>query len=83
MNIILWIVFGGVAGWIASKVMKSDANQGAIGDIVLGIVGAIAGGFIMSFFGEPGVTGFNLYSLVVAVVGAIAVIFVGRMLFKK
>ena len=83
MGILLWIVLGGLAGWIASMVMKSNANQGVIGDVVLGIVGAIAGGFLMSLFNQPGVTGFNLYSLVVAVIGAIVVIYVGRMIFSK
>ncbi|MBI3341718.1 GlsB/YeaQ/YmgE family stress response membrane protein [Candidatus Curtissbacteria bacterium] len=83
MNILLWVILGGLAGWIASIAMKTNASQGMVGDIVLGIVGAIAGGFIMSMLGQPGVTGFNLYSLIVAVIGAIVVIFVGRMLFFR
>ena len=78
MNIILWVVFGAIVGWIASLVMKS--NQGLLMDIVMGIVGAVVGGFLMSLFGQPGVTGFNLYSFLVAVVGAIVVIWAGRML---
>lgn len=80
MNIILWIVFGAVAGWIASMVMKTDGNQGTLKDIIMGIIGAIVGGYLMGFVGQPGVTGFNVYSLVVSVVGAIVVIAIGRMI---
>lgn len=80
MGIILWIIFGALAGWIASLIMKTDANQGMFMDILLGVIGAVVGGFVMNLFGQAGVTGFNLYSLVVAVVGAILVIAVGRMI---
>lgn len=80
MSIILWIVLGGLAGWIASLIIKS--NQGVLADIVLGVLGAIAGGFIMSFFGAPGVTGFNAYSIIVAVLGAVVLIWLGRLLFR-
>lgn len=83
LGIILWIIFGALAGWIASMIMKTDANQGTMMDIVMGIVGAIVGGFIMEFFGQPGVTGFNLYSLIVAVIGACVAIYIGRMLKGK
>jgi len=61
---------GGVAGWIASLFMGTDASQGIFLNIVVGIVGAMVGGFLFSFFGAAGVTGFNLYSLLVSVVGA-------------
>ncbi len=80
MGIILWIIFGALAGWVASMVMKTDHNQGTMMDIVLGIVGAVVGGFLMNLVGQSGVTGFNLYSFGVAVVGAIVVIYVGRMM---
>lgn len=80
MNIILWIVLGAIAGWIADLIMKS--THGLIEDVVLGVVGAFVGGFILNFFGQSGVTGFNLYSIVVAVVGAVALIFVGRLLHR-
>ena len=80
MNIILWIVFGAVAGWIASLMMRSNASQGPLMDIVLGVIGAVVGGYIMNLFGQAGVTGFNLYSLIVAVIGAVAVIAAGRMI---
>lgn len=80
MNLIIWLIFGALAGWIASMVMKTDASQGTLFDIVLGIVGSIVGGYLMQFFGQPGVTGFNVYSLIVAVVGASVLIFLGRLL---
>jgi len=80
MGIILWIIFGGIAGWIASVIMKTNSSQGTMIDIVLGIVGAVVGGFLMGLIGQSGVNGFNLYSLGVAVVGAIVVIFIGRKL---
>jgi uncharacterized membrane protein YeaQ/YmgE (transglycosylase-associated protein family) len=80
MNIILWLILGALSGWIASLLMKTDTNQNTLMDIVLGIVGAFVGGFIMNMFGESGVTGFNIYSLIVSVVGAVVVIFAGRML---
>jgi len=76
MDIVLWIVFGVLAGWIASVMMKS--GHSLLEDIILGIIGAIVGGFIMNSIGQPGVTGFNFYSLLVAVIGAIAVIAIGR-----
>lgn len=75
MNILLWIVFGALAGWIASMIAGTNAEQGAIGNIIVGIVGAFVGGFIMSIFGESGVTGFSLYSLFVAIGGAVLVLF--------
>jgi len=80
MNIILWIVFGAIAGWIADLI--TEGSHGLLEDIILGIVGAFVGGFVMSFFGASGVTGFNIYSFVVAVVGAVILISIGRMVHK-
>lgn len=80
MGVFLWIIFGAIAGWIASMVMKTDSSQGTFMDIVLGVIGAIVGGFVMSLMGQPGISGFNPYSLGVAIVGAIIVIYIGRML---
>lgn len=71
MGIILWLIFGALAGWIASKIMNTDEQQGAVANIVVGIVGAMIGGFVFSTLGGQSVTGFNIYSLVVAVVGAV------------
>lgn len=83
MGIVLWIVFGAIAGWIASVIMKTDSNQSTINDIILGVIGAIVGGFLMGMVGQTGITGFNLYSLFVAVIGAVVVIYVGRMLRNR
>jgi len=74
MGFILWIVFGALVGWIASLVMKTDAEQGPLLNIVVGIVGAVLGGWIMVTFGQAPTTGFNLYSFVVALLGAIVLI---------
>ncbi len=71
MNIIVWIVFGALAGWVASMIMGTNARQGLFMNIVVGIVGAMVGGFVMNFFGEPGVTSFDIRSFVVAVVGSV------------
>ncbi len=78
MNILLWIVLGGLAGWIASIIMKRNEQQGLLGDILLGIIGAIVGGFVVSLLGGEGITGFNLYSLVIAIIGAIGLIWAAR-----
>src|ERR671922_1922490 len=69
MNIILWIIFGAIAGWIASIIMGRNAQMGALANIVVGIVGALIGGFLMNALGAPGVTGFNFYSVLVAIGG--------------
>jgi len=74
MNIIAWIIFGAIAGWIASMIMKTDAEQGAIANIVVGILGAVVGGFLMQVIGGSGVTGFNLKSFLVAIVGAVVLL---------
>jgi uncharacterized membrane protein YeaQ/YmgE (transglycosylase-associated protein family) len=73
MSIIGWIVLGLIAGFIASKIVNKR-GEGFFLDIALGIVGAIVGGWLFSLFGAAGVTGFNLYSMFVAVLGAIVVL---------
>lgn len=73
MGILLWIVFGALAGWIASLMLGTDKRQGAVLNIILGIVGAVVGGMIFEFFGQSGVTGFNIYSLIVALIGSVIV----------
>jgi len=70
MGIILWIIFGALVGWVASLIMKTDAQQGALLNIIVGVAGAIVGGWLMSIIGESGVGGFNLYSFLVALLGA-------------
>jgi uncharacterized membrane protein YeaQ/YmgE (transglycosylase-associated protein family) len=75
MSILGWIVLGLIAGFIASKIVNRT-GQGFLLDIVLGIVGAVVGGFLFSAIGATGITGFNLYSMFVAVVGATALLWV-------
>jgi uncharacterized membrane protein YeaQ/YmgE (transglycosylase-associated protein family) len=70
LSILAWIVLGLVAGFFGSKIVNKSGD-GVIVDILLGIVGAVVGGWLFNRFGQPGVTGLNLYSLVVAVVGAV------------
>jgi uncharacterized membrane protein YeaQ/YmgE (transglycosylase-associated protein family) len=78
MGIIAWIVLGGIAGWIASIIAGNNSQQGIIGNIIVGIVGAFIGGFIFKLFGGEGVTGFNLWSLIVAVAGATLLLLIFR-----
>jgi len=78
MGILAWIVLGGLAGWFASMIAGNNAEQGLLGNIVVGIVGAFIGGFIFSLFGGEGITGFNVWSLVVAVLGATLLLFILR-----
>jgi len=76
MGILIWIIFGALVGWVASMVMGSGG--GIVQDIIVGIVGAVLGGWIMSFFGGSGITGFNLYSFLVALLGAVVLITIVR-----
>lgn len=75
MSILAWLALGLIAGFIGSKIVN-NTGQGMIIDIVLGIVGAFVGGFLFTQFGAVGVTGFNIYSMFVAVVGAIVVLLI-------
>jgi uncharacterized membrane protein YeaQ/YmgE (transglycosylase-associated protein family) len=78
MGIIAWIVLGLIAGFIGNH-----TGSGILMDIVLGIVGALVGGFLFSLFGAVGVTGFNIYSMLVAVVGAVVVLWLYHMLIGR
>jgi uncharacterized membrane protein YeaQ/YmgE (transglycosylase-associated protein family) len=82
MSIIGWIVLGLIAGFIASKIVNKT-GEGIILDIILGIVGAIVGGLLFNEFGAAGVTGFNLYSMVVAIIGAIVVLILYHAVFGR
>ena len=75
MSFLAWIVLGLIAGFIAGKIVNKS-GEGAIMDIILGIVGAVVGGWLFNTFGHMGVTGLNLYSILVAVVGAIVVLII-------
>jgi uncharacterized membrane protein YeaQ/YmgE (transglycosylase-associated protein family) len=79
MSILGWLILGLIAGFIASKIVNKS-GQGMIMDIVLGIIGAVVGGFLFNQFGAAGVTGFNIYSMVVAVIGAIVVLVIYHMI---
>jgi uncharacterized membrane protein YeaQ/YmgE (transglycosylase-associated protein family) len=80
VNILLWAVMGGLAGWIASLIMGKDAQMGAIANIIVGIVGAMLGGWLMSLLGFADITGFNLYSLLVAILGAVVLLVIVALL---
>ncbi len=82
MSILGWIILGLIAGFIGSKIVNKS-GEGVILDIVLGIVGAIVGGYLFSVLGAAPVTGFNLYSMFVAVVGAIIVLVVYHAIFGR
>jgi len=73
MSILAWVILGLIAGFIASKLVNRS-GEGFILDIILGIVGAVVGGYIFNTFGAVGVTGLNIYSLIVAVIGAVVVL---------
>ena len=75
MSIIGWIVFGLIAGFIASKIVNKQ-GEGFIVDLILGVVGAMVGGWLFERFGYEGVSGFNVYSMVVAIIGAVIVLFI-------
>jgi uncharacterized membrane protein YeaQ/YmgE (transglycosylase-associated protein family) len=78
MSIIGWIILGGLAGWVASMIMGNNAEQGVLGNVIVGIIGGLLGGFIFGMFGGSGVTGFNIWSFVVAVIGAVIALWIMR-----
>lgn len=71
MGLISWIIIGALAGWIASMITGRNKRMGAFANIAVGIVGGMIGGFVVNFLGGSGITGFNLWSLLVAVVGSV------------
>lgn len=81
MSIIVWIVIGGLAGWIAGMIMKTQGSL--VKNIIVGIIGALLGGFLMSFFGAEGFTGFNLWSFLVALLGSVVLLGILNMLTKR
>jgi len=78
MGLLGWVVFGGLAGWIASALMKE--RQGCFMNVIVGIIGAVVGGIIVNLLGGVGITGFNIWSLIVAVIGAVVFIGIVRLL---
>lgn len=83
MSIILWIIFGALAGWIASMIMGTNEEQGAVGNIVVGIAGALIGGFLFNLFGASGVGDFDLYSLLVAIIGASVLLWIVKAMSRS
>ncbi len=80
LNIILWIIFGALAGWIASMLMRTDAEQGGLANVIIGILGALIGGWIANAAFGISVSAFSLSGLIVAIVGAVILIAVLRAL---
>lgn len=75
-TILFWVIFGGIAGWIASLITGSD--RGLVGDILVGILGAVIGGWLFSMLGGRGITGFNLPSMIVAIIGSVLLIWIAH-----
>jgi uncharacterized membrane protein YeaQ/YmgE (transglycosylase-associated protein family) len=82
MSFLAWIILGLVAGFIGSKLVNKS-GEGIFIDIILGIVGAVLGGWVFGLFGAAGVTGFNLYSLLVAVIGSVLFLVIYHALFRR
>jgi uncharacterized membrane protein YeaQ/YmgE (transglycosylase-associated protein family) len=79
MGWLAWLIIGAIAGWLASVVMGTNLRQGLLLDIIVGIVGALIGGFLFNLIGVSGATGFNIWSLFVAFVGAVVLLGVLRL----
>jgi len=74
MSIIGWVVLGALAGWVGSIIMGRNDRMGCITNIIVGVIGAFLGGWIFNLFGGAGITGFNIWSFLVAVVGAVVLL---------
>jgi uncharacterized membrane protein YeaQ/YmgE (transglycosylase-associated protein family) len=82
MGWLAWLIVGAIAGWLASMVMKTNRQQGLLMDIIVGIVGAFIGGLLFNLIGAPGATGFNIWSVFVAFVGAVILLALLRALSR-
>ena len=71
MGILAWVIFGGIAGWVASIIMKKNSSMGVFANIIVGIIGSFIGGIIMNVLGGWEITGFNISSFIVAVIGSV------------
>lgn len=83
MGIISWIIVGALAGWIASMIMGKNAQMGAIANIIVGIIGAFIGGFVANLLGMGGVDGINIWSILVAILGAVILLAIVKAVQKK
>ena len=79
MSIMAWIIVGIIAGWMAKRVIPGEGPGGVLGDLVIGTVGAVVGGWIFNYFGHPGATGVSIGSIVVAFIGAAVVLWLMRL----
>ena len=82
MGILSWILLGALAGWVASMIMGKNSSMGAFANIAVGIIGAFIGGFVMNLIGKTGVTGFNLTSFLVALLGAVILLAIANLIAK-
>lgn len=80
MTLLLWIILGLTAGWIASLLLKTHVTQGLVTDLILGIVGALFGGLLLNILGQPGLQEFDYASLVVVLLGSMVLIWFGRII---
>ena len=78
MGFIGWIIIGGIAGWLSTKIIKPKKQKGCFTSILLGIVGAFVGGFVVNLLGGHGITGLNIYSIIVATLGAVIVLWISK-----
>lgn len=83
MGIIGWIILGALAGWIASMITGNNRQMGAGANIVVGIIGGFIGGIVMNLLGGSGVTGFNVWSLLVAIIGAVILLWIVNAVRRK
>ncbi|MEA5038771.1 MAG: GlsB/YeaQ/YmgE family stress response membrane protein [Clostridiaceae bacterium] len=83
MGIIGWVIIGALAGWIASMLTGNNKQMGAGANILVGIIGGVIGGAVMNLLGGVGITGFNLWSLVVSVVGAVILLLIVNAVKRK
>lgn len=83
MGIISWIIIGALAGWIASMLTGRNEKMGAFANIAVGIIGGFIGGFVMSILGGQGVTGFNIWSLLVSILGSVILLAIVNAISKK
>jgi len=82
MGIISWIIVGGLAGWLSTKIITPKNKKGCFGNIILGIVGAFVGGFIVSKLGGTGVNELNIHGILVATLGAIIILWISKLISK-